>query len=575
MQAKPDSRGAMSQGSVYRRSLLRMLALGGLGAAGLSLSQACTPATPAAPSTAVPQPATATQPPPPTVAPTAAATAVSANVTATSAPQVRPTVAPATGRRGGTITFGTAQDFPGLDPHLVPLLNAKNLNTVLWSGLTRYNDVMEVQPDLAERWESPDPKTFVFYVRKGARFHNGREITADDVKWSIGRVVDPETKSPWRSAVDKIGSIDVVDQYTVKLNLTQANVIQAGELTDIKILPKETVAQATTSPVGSGPFQFVEFVPGDHLTLKRFDGYWDQPKPYPDQFVIKIVKDDTALYNAFKAGQLDILWQLRFEDNAEVASNKNQWIINPKFSGNSMILQVDTRHEPFNNKLARQALRYALDVDSVFELAYFKLGWPSFANSSLVTNHWAYNPNLAPYPYDPDKARELFKEAGVKDGYTIRYNAISGLWRAWIVQAEILDRTLKPMGINLDIRPVDLSEWVANIRGKDYPNLINPNGNERAWDPAEQLKGYRCNETRASVFYCNDEVNALMDQGLAETDQEKRKQIYWKVQDIVHEDVPWVTTHHRPLNHAAWNYVKGVFVDAQGDLHMEGISTEK
>lgn len=346
-------------------------------------------------------------------------------------------------------------------------------------------------------------------------------------------------------------------------------------MVNIKIVPQEAIETINTNPVGTGPYSFVEFVPGDHLSLKKYDGYWNQPFPYPNEFVIRIVKDDTSLYNAFKAGQFDLIWQLRFEDTEDAEASDDVWVVAPKISGNSLILQYACELPPFNNKLARQALLYATDKATIFDLAYFQLGWLSPTNSSLVPNHWAFDTTLAEYPYDIEMAKNLFREAGVPEGYTIRYNAISGLWRSWIVQAEIMERSLQECGIKLDIRPVDLSEWVAlRAPGTPQTDLLTPNGNERAWDPAEQLKGFRSNEPIARVGYANPEVDALMDQGLAETDQEKRKAIYAQVQQIVHEDVPWITTHHRPINHAAWNHIQGVYVDGQGDLHLDELYTQ-
>jgi ABC-type transport system substrate-binding protein len=183
----------------------------------------------------------------------------------------------------------------------------------------------------------------------------------DDVKFSIDRVRDPNTKSPYITYVEKIDSVDVVDKYTVKLNLSKANAVQADELTRIKIMPKEAAADFVNKAVGTGPYQFVEFVPGDHVTMKRFDGYWDQPKPYPEQFIIRVVKDEVAALNGLKSGQFDIPWQLQPPDVKSVQDTSTLMVVSPKMSGNSLILQVDNSQSPFDNKLARQALLYATD----------------------------------------------------------------------------------------------------------------------------------------------------------------------------------------------------------------------
>jgi peptide/nickel transport system substrate-binding protein len=331
--------------------------------------------------------------------------------------------------------------------------------------------------------------------------------------------------------------------------------------------------------VGTGPYQFVEFVPGDHVALKRFDGYWDQPKPYPDQFTIKIIKDDTSLFSAFKTGQMDILWQLPAPNVKEVMDNPNLQVMGAKVTGNSFGLQVDCASAPFNNKLARQALLYATDKQSIFDLGYFGVGQVSKTNSGLPPNHWAFNGNLREYPFDVQKAKALFREAGVQDGYALRYSTISGLFKEWVVQAEILDRSLAECGIKLEVTAADTATWVAvrPPRGdpRPWPNIVSPNGVIQSSEPAHTMAEHRSFSSRYNVHYSNPQVDALLDQGLATVDTEARKAIYGKLQDLLWDEVPWINTHHHPFNHAAWKHIKGLYVDGQGTLHFEGVSTEK
>ena len=572
---------------INRRRLLRNASMTTLGVLGLSVLQACSSAAPAAP-TAAPAIKPTTPPAAPPTPPAAPTAAPAANPTKPPAAQAtvvpaaaKPTVAPAQSstKKGGTVTLATAQDFPGMDPMLTTAGNGYNLHYLLWGGLTKFGETTDILPDLAEKWDTVDPKTFVFYLRKGARFHNNREVVADDVKASIERVINPETKSPFRAFVDKLQSVDVVDQYTIKVNLSSPNSVLPADLTQIKIMPRESLGEANTKPVGTGPYQFVEFVPGDHVTLKRFDGYWDQPKPYADQFTIKIVKDDTSLFSAFKTGQMDILWQLPAPNVKEVTDNANLQVLGAKVTGNSFGLQVDCASAPFNNKLARQALLYATDKQSIFNLGYFDVGLVSKTNSGLPPNHWAFNQNLKEYPFDVQKAKALFREAGVSDGYTLRYSTISGLFKEWVVQAEILDRSLAECGIKLEVTAADTATWVAvrPPRGdpRAWPHIVSPNGVIQSSEPAHTMAEYRTFSSRYNVHYSNPQVDALLDQGLATVDTEARKTIYAKLQDLLWDEVPWINTHHHPFNHAAWKHIKGLYVDGQGTLHFEGVSSEK
>ncbi len=482
-------------------------------------------------------------------------------------------------KRGGTITLGTAQDFPGLDPMLTTAGNGYNLHTLLWGALTKFGETTDILPDLAEKWDAVDPKTFVFYLRKGVKFHNGREVVADDVKFSIEHVLDPATKSPFRAFIDKVKSVELVDKYTVRVNLGSPNVILPADLTQIKIMPQEAAATAGTKPVGTGPFEFVEFVPGDHITLKRFDGYWNRSNSSPDQFVIRIIKDDTSLFSAFKTGQMDVLWQLPAANAKEVTSNASLQLLGAKVPGNSFGLQVDCVSAPFSNKLARQALLYATDKQRIFDLGYFDVGILSKTNSAVPPNHWAFNPNLKEYPYDLGKAKELFRAAGVPNGYVLKYSTISGLFKEWVVQAEIMQQSLAECGIKLEVMSADTATWVAvrPPRGdpRPWPNVVSPNGVVQSSEPGHMFAEYRSFSSRYNVHYANPEVDSLLDQGLATPDTDARKKIYAKVQDVLWDEVPWINTHHHPFSHAAWKYIKGVYVDGQGTLHFEGASTEK
>jgi peptide/nickel transport system substrate-binding protein len=475
-------------------------------------------------------------------------------------------------KRGGTVTLVTPQGFPGLDPALTSLGNGDNLHSLLWNGLTRYDEQNNVLPDLAERWDVIDTHTIVFHLRKGVMFHNGREVLPADVIASIMRVLDPETASPYRDSLKSIATIDQVDDVTIQINLSSPDVTIPASLAPIKIQPPENFADANQNPIGTGPFKFVKYVSGDRLTLARFEDYWDQPKPYPDEFIVQIAKDPITAYNAFKSGQFDLIWQMDFSIVEEVKNNPDMTLIVPQVTSTSLMFGVDTSQPPFDNKIARQALMYATDKQAIIEAAYFGIGYPSPTNSNLVENHWAYHPNLPPREYDIEKARALFREAGIEEGYTLTFN---GYDRQDVrTQAEILERSLNEVGIKLEIVLSDIAGWRA-VFEKPWPNIVSFKGQVRGWDPAFLLAGLQCNDEQALISYCNEEVDALMEKGRATFDQEERKAIYYKIQEILYDEVPWIVNIHYTPDHAAFSYIKGFYVDGRGQLHLDGVWTEK
>ncbi|MEA2583291.1 MAG: peptide/nickel transport system substrate-binding protein, partial [Thermomicrobiales bacterium] len=176
-----------------------------------------------------------------------------------------------TPKKGGTYTFGTGQGFTTLDPHKPGLLNDQSSHAGIWNGLFKMNDNMEVQPDLAESWENPDPLTYIFHLRTGVKFHNSREMTADDVVFSLDRVKDTATGSRWASfALAQYDHAEAVDPSTVKIVNKNPFPAQVASLTKVKIVAKENVDAIGEKPIGTGPFTVKEFVQDDRVVLARF-----------------------------------------------------------------------------------------------------------------------------------------------------------------------------------------------------------------------------------------------------------------------------------------------------------------
>jgi peptide/nickel transport system substrate-binding protein len=334
--------------STGARRLTRRTILGwSLGLAGLGLLEACSSAQP---STGAPtqQAPAATSAPAATTAPVAT-TAPAAQ--ATTAPATAAASAPAAAagppKRGGIFTFGTGQGFTTLDPHKPGLLNDQNAHHGLFDGLVRMNEQMEAQPALAESWQVPDPTTYIFKLRQGVKFHNGRELTADDVKFTLDRVVDTATASRWASlSLPQYDHSEVQDQYTLKLVNKAPFAPQIDGLAKVMIIPKEAADTIGTQPIGTGAFTFGEYVQDDHLTLNRFADYWDKDHVYLDTVVMKTIKDATAVVEALKSGGVDSVWQLSTPHADEVAKNPNLALYHGPKNAVVQMLMIDNNQPP-------------------------------------------------------------------------------------------------------------------------------------------------------------------------------------------------------------------------------------
>lgn len=470
---------------------------------------------------------------------------------------------------GGTLTIGATAGIPQLDPHVVTFANERLYFPGLYNGLTEYTEAMEPVPCLAERWEvSEDVKTYTFYLRKGVKFHNGRELEAEDIKWNFERCLDEKLGSQLRQNVQEVQDIEVVDKYTVKMHLNAPSAILPMGAQELKIIAKESLDNINKAPVGTGPYQFEDFIPDETLTLKRYDGYWGG-KPYLDKVVITAIKDATAALTALKTGQWDFFRGVSVPDGASLKGDPNIVLIEPPIPSSNMFWELDVTSPPFNNRDARQALSYAVDRKAIVDGPNFGYGKPSFYNNFIAEDHWAFNPNLIRYDYNLDKAKELFAKAGMGPDTKLTWWTLAGSWPEWVTIGEILSRSLSEIGIKMDIQQNEVGAWVEVFypSGKQFPNLVIPNGDTAALDPAYPLKFFA--SKRCECNYNDQRIDDALAVGKSTTDKEKRKAAYQEVQRIVNEEIPVIVPCSWVLLNAAQKHVKGTWVESGAQLHYE------
>jgi peptide/nickel transport system substrate-binding protein len=574
-----DTRSTSPIGArLTRRALLRRSVTLGLGLAGAGLLASCGPSTPAAapPQSAPAQKApAATTAPAPTAAPAAAAKPADAPKPAEAKPTEAAQPAPAaagTPKRGGTYTFGTGQGISTLDPHKPALLNDRSVYAGLFNGLVKMNSKMEVQPDLAESWEVKDPLTYEFKLRRGVTFHNGRELTAEDVKFTFDRVADPATASRWKGfSIPQYDRMEVVDPYTVRLINKNPFAPQLDALGQFKIIAKENVGDLTTKPIGTGPFEFVEFVQDDRLVLKRFADYWEKDRVYLDQVVLKTVKDATALQQALKSGAVDSIWQMPTRDAEEVLNNDKLELLKPETHAIVQMLMVDNNEPPFNDPRARKALSYATDRKAIVEVAFFGQFEPHFYDVPLPTQNWAFNKNTPQAQYDLKKAKELFDAAGVTSATTLTFQAISTANPEWVVVGEILQQSLAEIGLKVVIEKLDLAAWGAVFNPSDqkrWPARIITNGNVGYSDPFFFFQTFEEGLLNRN-HYKNQEVQSLLTKAGTLIDRDERMPLYARAQELMAEDPPCPMPYVQHGLYGKTKALKGFYAEADFVPHYE------
>ena len=537
-----------------RREFMQLVATG----AAASLLAGCGPAT-AVPSTAIPAAAATATAVPSTAIPAAAATAT----------PVPPTSIPPGPKSGGILVAGQNQDVFDVDPHTFNTCSDNNVNFLMFNGLTRWEQDGTIVPDLAESWEWADEKTLVFALREGVLFHNGRECTADDVKFSLDRLLGPPPFGNFGSYITEIEEVVVEDARTVRLALSQPSSRLLTTLADCKVIAKESIDQIGTNAIGTGPFRLKEFIPSELWEGERFPDYFEADKVYLDGVKIVIYKDAQSLMAAMEAGAAHAFWNVTPQYAAEIEASPDMRILWQKDPLFQKMFAYDTQSEPFNDKRVRKAFRYATDSDAIRKVAFYDLGESVWDNSPFPTTHWAYDPNLPKYTYDLEEARRLLDEAGIPKGYTVRAPVLTAMNPPHTSAMEVLQQSLAAIDLTLELEETDPTAYwdIMQPAGeKRYPNVIQYYGNPASPLPDSILFFIGWN---ASGWEMVPEIADMAAEAGATQDLDKQKAIYGEVQKTVNEELPYIFTVNLALGNAVRQEVQNAWTDPAAYPHYE------
>jgi peptide/nickel transport system substrate-binding protein len=513
----------------------------------LALSAACgqQPPAPAATTAPAAKPTEAAKP----AAPAAAATTApgAAAPAATTAPAAKPAEAkPAASgeapKKGGTMRVGLTTEVVTMDPHLSGSKYDRMVYHNIYEPLVVLDTKLQIQPGLAESWTQPDPKTLVFKLRQGVKFHDGTDFDAEAVKFNFDRMQNPDTKSVRTGEIANVQNAEVVDKYTVKLNLKRPDAALLATLTDragMIISPaavKKYGPDLQRNPIGTGPFQFVEWVKDDHLTAKRFDDYWDKSGgPYLDGIRYRPIPDDTVKTQSLFGGELDFIDYVIPRDVAMVKANSSVIEVDvPSLA--AFGYQYNTTRPPFDKKELRQAVAYGIDNEAIVKGVWLGVGVA--ANGPISPASWAYDSSIPPIKHDVAKAKQLLAQGGKPDGFT--FTLKTGTNPINIQEAEAMKAMLAEAGITMEIQPIDAARNQADGNARDF-DLISyawsgrpdPDGNTFQFFKTQQGSGLNW------AGYSNPRVDEILDKTREVSDQAERKKLYSEMTKLLLDDCPW------------------------------------
>jgi len=526
-----------SSGRLNRRTLLRGIAAAGATAALGAVLVACGGSSSGA--TEAPKAAGSTSG---TAAPAASATTGGSG----SAAATQPASAGAP-KKGGAIKAEINSDVANLDPLASSLLVDRQVLYNIYDSLVAIDKGLKIIPSLAESWTTPDPKTYIFKLRQGVKYHDGTDFNAASVKWNIERYLT-DKNSRRGPEINTIQTVEVMDPSTVKFNLKApfapllANLVDRAGMMVSQKAAEAGGADFTRKPVGggTGAFKFVEFVKDDHITLERNPNYWKKDAsgtqlPYVDKVTIRPIVDETVALTNVKTGDVDISHAIPAKDYATVKAGKEIILQDTPELGYASVV-LNTQAEPFNKKEFRQAFAEALDRDQIIKTVFFGVGQAIYG--PIPPSSWAFDSSLKPYSANVAMAKEYLKAGGKPDGFTFDMKITAGS-PVTTQLAQLMKDQLAKAGMTMNLIQLDFPTLVADQQaGKFGASLagwsgrIDPDGNIY-----NQLHtGAAGNDAK----YTNPAADDLMEKARVATEQAQRKELYQQLQKLVVDDAPLV-----------------------------------
>ena len=569
--------------AVSRRTALVRL-LGGAAALGLA---ACTPtpprteSKPAAPAatsappaaakpTEAPKPAEAAKPAAPAAAPAATTAPAAAAPTAAAKPAeaAKPQAAPAAVKKGGVLIIGADVSPVGLDPALTTAFSSVAIYEQMYSSLATLDYATnKVKPDLAESWKQVEPNTVEFKLRQGVKFHGGREVTAEDVKYTYDRLMDEKLAVPLRSYLGPGVKTQVVDKYTVRVSNDAVYAPLVSVLADRRptaIVDREVVEKngdLKNADAGSGPFKLVEYTPDVKVILERNPTYWEKDLPILERIEFRIIPEETARLAAIRAGDVDMTI-LKDPKNARLLKDDKNINLNDVPSFWRSASPFNTTRKPLDDVRVRQAISYAIDRQEIINTVLLGDGVPT-GPLPPGEGEWAIPVNAENFPtyqYNPDKARALLKEAGA-EGLKISIQAAPA-YAPDIPTAQVLQAQLKKVGIDLQIQQM---EWAAVLQAQRDNNFdLNLTFNTNRPDPDTYLSVAHSKFGQNWGKYANPKMDELLDKGRTTTDLAQRKAIYADAQKLFATELPYLYLYVIKNYEPARLHVKGYTPMASG-----------
>jgi peptide/nickel transport system substrate-binding protein len=404
--------------------------------------------------------------------------------------------------------------------------------------LVAFGPGARLEPRLAESWKAEDPKTYVFKLRRDARFHDGSPVTAEDAKFTLDRIVNPDTKSDaGPDFAPIVASTEAVDPHTLKINLKVPLTPFINQMPYVFVISKRAFERMgdkefARKPVCSGPYRLTDWVPNSHVVLDAVNNYY-RGAPKVARVIFRTIPEPSTRVAALRAGEVDLIEAVPPDQIRLVEGTQNQRIERVP-SGRILFLYMWTWDGPFQDKRVRQAVNHAVDWDAVIKGVFG--GHARKAASPILPHVFGYKPVIR-YFYDPARAKRLLTEAGYANGFSVTLDSPNGRYFRDREMAQAVAGYLQEVGVKVDIRTHEWGEYLRRYRGRQvrlglfgYLNIF------RDFDDV----ALHYEPDRRGLYWNDARVTELFRNGRSTTDQNRRKAIYSRLLDIIMEEASWI-----------------------------------
>lgn len=463
-----------------------------------------------------------------------------------------------TQQTGGTLRMAIETEPIGLDPNLVTAFASFRILENVYDGLLQFDEHMNLVPNIAEKYEIPDPNTIIFTVRDDVYFHDGTKLSVEDVYFTFERIMDKDVGSPAAAYYSEVESIKILDsqriEFKLKVPMASSLLINFASVNSA-IVSKNFVESGHDLRLetnGTGPFLISEYVPGDHVTLEKNKNYFISNQPYLDKIVFTIIPEEISRASALRNGDVEIIEVKEPLTLRTFQTNRYKIYRKPVLS--YYLLGINTERTPLNNPSVRSALNFAINREEIISMVAFGEGTVTGPLNPTV-QPWALTPdNFEEYEYNPEKAKNILADAGYPNGF--EFDILTASRYGFDKIAQVIQTQLAKINVKVNIELVEWGIFISRWGNSDFDAFISLNSG--SIDPDIQF--YRTFHSTGSTnvfLYENPIVDKLLENGRKEFNTNERIKIYNQLQYILVKESPVIFLYSPNVLYASQNSVNG------------------